>query len=85
MSTRHPSLIRITNRGPHSIPFQHTSALMFLSEGTFGSVLHIGDCRLTLDCLSALMPHLARCIDYLFLAWLKGKCAFGPFLSILVI
>ncbi|PWZ16823.1 hypothetical protein Zm00014a_007217 [Zea mays] len=35
---------------------------MFLFEGPFGSVLHIT------DCLSALTPHLARRIDYLFLA-----------------
>ncbi|PWZ21813.1 hypothetical protein Zm00014a_042883 [Zea mays] len=62
MSPRRPSLIRITDRGPHSIPFQHTCAVMFLFEGPFGSVLHIT------DCLSALTPHLARRIDYLFLA-----------------
>jgi|UniRef100_A0A804Q3S1 DNA cross-link repair 1A protein len=37
-------------------------AVMFLFEGPFGSVLHIT------DCLSALTPHLARRIDYLFLA-----------------
>ncbi|CAO2210410.1 unnamed protein product [Urochloa humidicola] len=42
-------------------------AVMFLFEGPFGAVLHTGDCRLTPECLSAMMPLLSRRIDYLFL------------------
>jgi hypothetical protein len=47
---------------------------MFLFEGPFGAVLHTGDCRLTPDCLSALMPFLARRIDYLFLDCTFARC-----------
>ncbi|XP_034600289.1 uncharacterized protein [Setaria viridis] len=49
-------------------------AVMFLFEGPFGAVLHTGDCRLTLDCLSALMPLLARRIYYLFLDCTFARC-----------
>ena len=51
-----------------------TGAMMFMFEGSFGVVLHIGDCRLTLDCLSALMPLLAHRIDYLFLDCTFVRC-----------
>jgi DNA cross-link repair 1A protein len=47
---------------------------MFLFEGPFGAVLHTGDCRLTADCLSALMPFLARRVDYLFLDCTFARC-----------
>ena len=47
---------------------------MFLFEGPFGAVLHTGDCRLTRDCLSALMPLLARRVDYLFLDCTFARC-----------
>lgn len=54
---------------------------MFLFEGSFGNILHTGDCRLTLDCLQSLpekyvgrrhgMP--PKCsLDYIFL-----DCTFG--------
>ncbi|PAN33256.1 hypothetical protein PAHAL_6G006200 [Panicum hallii] len=49
-------------------------AVMFLFEGPFGAVLHTGDCRLTADCLSALMPFLARRVDYLFLDCTFARC-----------
>ncbi|XP_039816207.1 uncharacterized protein LOC120678862 [Panicum virgatum] len=48
---------------------------MFLFEGPFGAVLlHTGDCRLTRDCLSALMPLLARRVDCLFLDCTFARC-----------
>ncbi|CAO2186605.1 unnamed protein product [Urochloa humidicola] len=49
-------------------------AVMFLFEGPFGSVLHTGDCRLTPECLSAMMPLLTRRIDYLFLDCTFARC-----------
>lgn len=49
-------------------------AVMFLFEGPFGAVLHTGNCRLTLVCLSALMPLLARRIYYLFLDCTFARC-----------
>ncbi|CAL5009456.1 unnamed protein product [Urochloa decumbens] len=49
-------------------------AVMFLFEGPFGAVLHTGDCRLTPECLSAMMPLLARRIDYLFLDCTFARC-----------
>ncbi|OEL15630.1 hypothetical protein BAE44_0023348 [Dichanthelium oligosanthes] len=49
-------------------------AVMFLFEGPFGAVLHTGDCRLTPDCLSSLMPLLARRTDLLFLDCTFARC-----------
>ncbi|CAO2177499.1 unnamed protein product [Urochloa humidicola] len=49
-------------------------AVMFLFEGPFGAVLHTGDCRLTPECLSAMMPLLSRRIDYLFLDCTFARC-----------
>lgn len=49
---------------------------MFLFEGSFGNILHTGDCRLTLDCLQSLPEkYVGRrhgkapncCLDYIFL------------------
>lgn len=55
---------------------------MFLFEGSFGSVLHTGDCRLTLDCLSNLPDkyigkkerHPKCRLDFVFLDCTFGKC-----------
>ncbi|KAF8712613.1 hypothetical protein HU200_028369 [Digitaria exilis] len=49
-------------------------AVMFLFEGPFGTILHTGDCRFTPDCLSALMPFLARRIDCCFLDCTFARC-----------
>lgn len=54
---------------------------MFLFEGSFGNILHTGDCRLTHDCLQSLPDkYVGRrlgeapkcCLDYIFL-----DCTFG--------
>lgn len=54
---------------------------MFLFEGSFGNILHTGDCRLTLDCLQSLPEKFVgtrhgmapKCsLDYIFL-----DCTFG--------
>lgn len=47
---------------------------MFLFEGPFGTILHTGDCRFTPDCLSALLPFLARRIDCCFLDCTFARC-----------
>ncbi|KAF8114346.1 hypothetical protein N665_0039s0108 [Sinapis alba] len=55
-------------------------AVMFLFEGSFGNILHTGDCRLTRDCLQSLPEkYVGRrdkapkcCLDYIFL-----DCTFG--------
>ncbi|CAN8312535.1 unnamed protein product [Cochlearia groenlandica] len=58
-------------------------AVMFLFEGSFGNILHTGDCRLTDDCLQCLPDkYVGRrhgdnkapecCLDYVFL-----DCTFG--------
>ncbi|XP_056843345.1 uncharacterized protein LOC108806534 [Raphanus sativus] len=55
-------------------------AVMFLFEGSFGNILHTGDCRLTIDCIHNLPEkYLGRqgnapkcCLDYIFL-----DCTFG--------
>ncbi|KAE8663631.1 5' exonuclease Apollo-like isoform X2 [Hibiscus syriacus] len=57
-------------------------AVMFLFEGSFGNILHTGDCRLTLECLQNLPEKYIGskgkepqcCFDYLFL-----DCTFGRF------
>ncbi|XP_024993452.1 protein artemis isoform X1 [Cynara cardunculus var. scolymus] len=59
-------------------------AVMFLFEGTFGNILHTGDCRLTPECLQRLpekylgkIPREPKCrLDYVFL-----DCTFGSFSS----
>lgn len=53
---------------------------MFLFEGSFGNILHTGDCRLTHDCLQSLPENYLgrqgdapKCpLDYIFL-----DCTFG--------
>lgn len=53
---------------------------MFLFEGSFGNILHTGDCRLTHDCIHNLPDkYIGRqgkapkcCLDYIFL-----DCTFG--------
>ncbi|KAL0699688.1 hypothetical protein Bca4012_055810 [Brassica carinata] len=55
-------------------------AVMFLFEGSFGNILHTGDCRLTPECLQSLPEkYVGRrgnapkcCLDYVFL-----DCTFG--------
>lgn len=55
---------------------------MFLLEGSFGNILHTGDCRLTPECLLSLPDKYIgrkdkepRCqLDYVFL-----DCTFGQF------
>ncbi|CAH8390951.1 unnamed protein product [Eruca vesicaria subsp. sativa] len=55
-------------------------AVMFLFEGSFGNILHTGDCRLTRDCIHNLPEkYVGRqgqtpkcCLDYVFL-----DCTFG--------
>uniref|UniRef100_A0A1J3FJV4 5' exonuclease Apollo n=1 Tax=Noccaea caerulescens TaxID=107243 RepID=A0A1J3FJV4_NOCCA len=55
-------------------------AVMFLFEGSFGNILHTGDCRLTRDCLESLpdkyvgrQGNAPKCsLDYIFL-----DCTFG--------
>ncbi|KAM7256034.1 hypothetical protein ACFE04_011775 [Oxalis oulophora] len=57
-------------------------AVMFLFEGSFGNILHTGDCRLTPDCVRTLPQkyiankgkHPTCCLDYVFL-----DCTFGKF------
>ena len=57
---------------------------MFLFEGTFGNILHTGDCRLTPECLQKLpekyigtTSRKPKCrLDYVFL-----DCTFGAFSS----
>ncbi|CAM8953705.1 unnamed protein product [Rhodiola kirilowii] len=57
-------------------------AVMFLFEGTFGSLLHTGDCRLTPDCLLNLPDkyigkkgrHPKCPLDFLFLDCTFGRC-----------
>ncbi|TVU06807.1 hypothetical protein EJB05_46842, partial [Eragrostis curvula] len=51
-------------------------ALMFLFEGTFGVVLHTGDCRLMTDCVHVLplLPLPSRRIDYIFLGCTFARC-----------
>ncbi|XVF61015.1 hypothetical protein PTKIN_Ptkin08bG0094100 [Pterospermum kingtungense] len=57
-------------------------AVMFLFEGSFGNILHTGDCRLTPECLQNLPEKYfgrkgkePRCrLDYIFL-----DCTFGTF------
>ncbi|KAI7725861.1 hypothetical protein M8C21_010929 [Ambrosia artemisiifolia] len=59
-------------------------AVMFLFEGTFGNILHTGDCRLTPECLQRLpekylgkISREPKCrLDYVFL-----DCTFGTFSS----
>ncbi|GJS94565.1 5' exonuclease Apollo isoform X1 [Tanacetum coccineum] len=59
-------------------------AVMFLFEGTFGNILHTGDCRLTPECLQKLpekyigtTSRKPKCrLDYVFL-----DCTFGAFSS----
>ncbi|KAI3746776.1 hypothetical protein L6452_09216 [Arctium lappa] len=59
-------------------------AVMFLFEGTFGNILHTGDCRLTPECLQRLPEKYLgktsrepKCrLDYVFL-----DCTFGSFSS----
>ncbi|KAF2590683.1 hypothetical protein F2Q70_00041521 [Brassica cretica] len=54
--------------------------VMFLFEGSFGNILHTGDCRLTRDCIQNLPEkYVGRqdkapkcCLDYIFL-----DCTFG--------
>ncbi|KAL5982667.1 hypothetical protein ACLOJK_016743 [Asimina triloba] len=58
-------------------------AVMFLFEGSFGNILHTGDCRLTPDCLQNLpMKYISRegkiggsCLDYLFLDCTFADCS----------
>ncbi|VVB09646.1 unnamed protein product [Arabis nemorensis] len=56
-------------------------AVMFLFEGSFGNILHTGDCRLTWDCIQSLPENYVGrrhgnapncCLDYVFL-----DCTFG--------
>lgn len=52
-----------------------SGAIMLLFEGSFGKVLHTGDCRLTIDCLNKLPPqYIGRSagLDCLYL-----DCTFG--------
>ncbi|KAL8244102.1 hypothetical protein R6Q59_010360 [Mikania micrantha] len=59
-------------------------AVMFLFEGSFGNILHTGDCRLTPECLQRLpekylgkISREPKCrLDYVFL-----DCTFGTFSS----
>nr|XP_043605979.1 5' exonuclease Apollo isoform X2 [Erigeron canadensis] len=61
-----------------------SGAVMFLFEGTFGNILHTGDCRLTPECLQKLPEKYIgttskepKCrLDYVFL-----DCTFGAFSS----
>lgn len=56
-----------------------SGAVMFLFEGTFGNILHTGDCRLTPECLQKLpVKYLGpkTRFDYVFL-----DCTFGAFSS----
>lgn len=48
---------------------------MLLFEGSFGNVLHTGDCRLTSECLSQLVDYVkgsGRVLDCVYL-----DCTFG--------
>lgn len=64
--------------------FQLSGAVMFLFEGTFGNILHTGDCRLTPECLQRLPEKYLgktsrepKCrLDYIFL-----DCTFATFSS----
>jgi DNA cross-link repair 1A protein len=59
-----------------------SGAVMFLFEGEFGSILHTGDCRLTLDCVQNLpLKYIAKKgkenvsrLDFLFLDCTFSKC-----------
>uniref|UniRef100_A0A7N0TV00 DNA repair metallo-beta-lactamase domain-containing protein n=1 Tax=Kalanchoe fedtschenkoi TaxID=63787 RepID=A0A7N0TV00_KALFE len=59
-------------------------AVMFLFEGSFGSILHTGDCRLTPDCLSSLPDKYVgkkgrypkSRLDFVFLDCTFGRCYF---------